>query len=398
MERSAQAMPSSLANFYGSVVQDVIHNLRSEFEAEGVDESVLDELQTLWESKLKSANVLPADYRRPICSPKLNLNANPAYEGEGWTPTVDNVFAETPGIVNTPGIVHTPGIVNTPSIVNTPGQGLMSSLPTPLLSTSEKHGNFSYDGSRQLPGNTVGHSLDFMAPPPSMPRETNLFDMNVVYVENGDDMYGYPQNEPPETKDYMDLSASNKRKRDYYSFQQLDGAADIVSTGQCEERRIADEIIAKNLEYKNDKSCLMISQLDGIDDNYNDHVTEEDYNLPGEEDPADVLDGDIKPVKEEGGDSEGSEPPLNEDDDDDVDDFNDNDQQSTTDNLVVAQFEKVTKVKGKWKCILKDGIMQLNKKDYLFSKANGEPTPCESKKKHRPSHTVNVTWKTIKFV
>ncbi|MCO5584150.1 hypothetical protein L7F22_038073 [Adiantum nelumboides] len=32
----------------------------------------------------------------------------------------------------------------------------------------------------------------------------------------------------------------------------------------------------------------------------------------------------------------------------------------------------VTKVKGKWKCILKDGIMQLNKKGYLFSKANGE--------------------------
>ncbi|KAH7438845.1 hypothetical protein KP509_04G033300 [Ceratopteris richardii] len=383
MERSAQAQPSSLANFYGGVVQDVIQNLRPEFEAEGVDESVLDELQTLWETKLKNANVLPSDYRRPILSPKFNLNVNPAYEGEGWTPTVDNVFAEmqtpaivsTPGIVNTPGIVSTPGIMNTPGIVstpniaNTPVPGSIPSLPTPFSSTAEKHENFNHDDPRPVPEDTVAHSLDFMAPQ-SISREANLFDMNVVYVENGDEMYGYSQNEPPETKDYMDLSLSNKRKRDYYSsFPQLDGATD-VSFPLCkdEEKRYADFIITKKLELKNAKTSFMVPQFDGVDDNYNDHVTEEDYNLPGDEEPAHALDADTKPTKGEGGgDSEGSEPPLNEDDDD-GDDFDVNDEMSTTDNLVVAQFEKVTKVKGKWKCLLKDGIMQLNKQDYLFSK------------------------------
>ena len=41
-------------------------------------------------------------------------------------------------------------------------------------------------------------------------------------------------------------------------------------------------------------------------------------------------------------------------------------------NLVLAQFEKVTRSKSTWKCTLKEGIMNLNGKDYIFNKANGE--------------------------
>ena len=43
----------------------------------------------------------------------------------------------------------------------------------------------------------------------------------------------------------------------------------------------------------------------------------------------------------------------------------------TTD-LVLAQFDKVTRAKNKWKCSLKGGVMTLNGKDVLFGKANGE--------------------------
>lgn len=43
-----------------------------------------------------------------------------------------------------------------------------------------------------------------------------------------------------------------------------------------------------------------------------------------------------------------------------------------TTNLVLAQFDKVTRAKNKWKCSLKGGVMTLNGKDVLFGKANGE--------------------------
>ena len=41
-------------------------------------------------------------------------------------------------------------------------------------------------------------------------------------------------------------------------------------------------------------------------------------------------------------------------------------------NLVLAQFEKVARAKSKWKCTLKEGVMTLNGKDFLFGRAQGE--------------------------
>jgi hypothetical protein len=72
--------------------------------------------------------------------------------------------------------------------------------------------------------------------------------------------------------------------------------------------------------------------------------------------------------KAEPTDSDGSEPPLNEDDDDELDDTDQGDEELKTNHLVLAQFDKVTRSKNKWKCTLKDGIMHLNNRDILFVK------------------------------
>ncbi|CAA6661730.1 unnamed protein product [Spirodela intermedia] len=67
---------------------------------------------------------------------------------------------------------------------------------------------------------------------------------------------------------------------------------------------------------------------------------------------------------------DGDEPPLNEDDD--LDDPEQEEEELNTEHLVLAQFDKVTRAKNKWKCTLKDGIMHINSKDVLFNKASGE--------------------------
>ncbi|KAF7061488.1 hypothetical protein CFC21_068180 [Triticum aestivum] len=64
------------------------------------------------------------------------------------------------------------------------------------------------------------------------------------------------------------------------------------------------------------------------------------------------------------------EPPLNEDDDDDDDDIDDDFDEKQ--HLVLAQFDKITRTKNRWKCALKGGIMHLNGRDVLFNKASGE--------------------------
>ncbi|KAF2205307.1 transcription factor IIA, alpha/beta subunit [Delitschia confertaspora ATCC 74209] len=50
----------------------------------------------------------------------------------------------------------------------------------------------------------------------------------------------------------------------------------------------------------------------------------------------------------------------NDDDDDDLLDY------------MLCTYDKVQRVKNKWKCTLKDGVLMSNKKEYLFHKATGE--------------------------
>jgi transcription initiation factor TFIIA large subunit len=43
-----------------------------------------------------------------------------------------------------------------------------------------------------------------------------------------------------------------------------------------------------------------------------------------------------------------------------------------TENVVVCQFDKIQRVRNKWRFHLKDGIMSLNGKDFVFQKATGD--------------------------
>ncbi|KAI0645848.1 transcription factor IIA alpha/beta subunit [Trametes meyenii] len=40
--------------------------------------------------------------------------------------------------------------------------------------------------------------------------------------------------------------------------------------------------------------------------------------------------------------------------------------------IVFCTYDKVARVKNKWKCVLKDGMIHINGKDYLFAKCSGE--------------------------
>ncbi|KAF1914394.1 transcription factor IIA, alpha/beta subunit-domain-containing protein [Ampelomyces quisqualis] len=70
---------------------------------------------------------------------------------------------------------------------------------------------------------------------------------------------------------------------------------------------------------------------------------------------------------------EDPEDAINSDLDDPEDELNDGD--NSDDEMVdymLCTYDKVQRVKNKWKCTLKDGILTTNKKEYLFHKANGE--------------------------
>ncbi|KAJ6587116.1 transcription factor IIA alpha/beta subunit [Mycena vulgaris] len=59
-------------------------------------------------------------------------------------------------------------------------------------------------------------------------------------------------------------------------------------------------------------------------------------------------------------------------DDSDTEDEDLEDGAAANSEIVFCTYEKVTRVKSKWKCVLKDGMIHANGKDYLFSKCTGE--------------------------
>ena len=80
-------------------------------------------------------------------------------------------------------------------------------------------------------------------------------------------------------------------------------------------------------------------------------------------------DGPSGSAAEEGAAEKGEEEEK-EDNLSDVSSEKDEDEQVP--HVVIAQFEKVSHVKTKWKCQLKDGVMKINGREYLFRSANGE--------------------------
>uniref|UniRef100_A0A4W5KAZ3 General transcription factor IIA, 1 n=1 Tax=Hucho hucho TaxID=62062 RepID=A0A4W5KAZ3_9TELE len=103
----------------------------------------------------------------------------------------------------------------------------------------------------------------------------------------------------------------------------------------------------------------MMLQVDGAGDTSSEEEDEEEE-YDEEEDEEKEKDGEDGQVEEE---------PLNSEDD--VSDEEDQ-ELFDTENVVVCQYDKIHRSKNKWKFHLKDGIMNLNGRDYVFSKAIGD--------------------------
>lgn len=146
---------------------------------------------------------------------------------------------------------------------------------------------------------------------------------------------------------------------------QLDGSADNVSEMESLKKRI-----------KAGKKVQITFQLDGggddsdIDDDDDDDIGE--VSIHGDEDDDDA---DDDRANNDNSEYEGNEDPDPLNSDDDLTEPGSPDSNSDlfdTDNVIVCQYDKITRIKNRWKFHLKDGIMNINARDYLFSKANGD--------------------------
>ncbi|XWS28795.1 hypothetical protein CRYUN_Cryun25bG0101800 [Craigia yunnanensis] len=386
---------STTSTVYIHVIEDVISKVRDEFiNNGGPGETVLNELQGIWEMKMMQAEVICGPIERssgqkqptpggPI-TPVHDLNV--PYEGteEYETPTADMLFPPTP--LQTPVPTPLPGSADG-SMYNIPTGS--SDYPTPV---NDNGSNTDVKGGRPSP---------YMQSPSPWPNQRTPLsvDVNVAYVEGRDEVDRGISHQPL-TQDFLTMS-SGKRKREDFATQyhnggyipQQDGAGDAKSEVAEAEGSKGCNFLGRRDSATSEKSKILahlarspskIPQLDGpIPDPYDDMlstpniynyqgVVNEDYNVVNTPAPNDLQAATPAPVPQNDIGDDDDEEPLNEDDDDDDLDDVDQGEELNTHHLVLAQFDKVTRTKSRWKCTLKDGIMHINNKDILFNKATGE--------------------------
>lgn len=394
---------STTSNVYIHVIEDVISKVRDEFiNNGGPGESILNELQGLWEVKMMNAGAILGPIERnsaakatpggPI-TPVHDLNV--PYEGteEYETPTADILFPPTPLQTPLPGTAQTP----LPGTVQTP---LPGTAQTPLPGTADSSmyniptGGTPFTPSDYSPLNDTagatemkagpGRPSPFMQPPSPWLNQRPPLDVNVAYVE-GREEGDRGASQQPMTQDFFMNSAGKRKREDFQSqyhnggyIPQQDGAADTLydNIKIDEGSEIQLELVSPV-----QAAAYRIPQFDGpIPDSYDDAlstpniyyqgVVNEDYNIVNTPAPNDMQAPTPAPVLQND-DVDDDDEPLNENDDDDLDDVDQGEDLNTA-HLVLAQFDKVTRTKSRWKCTLKDGIMHINNKDILFNKANGE--------------------------
>ncbi|XP_022729600.1 transcription initiation factor IIA large subunit-like [Durio zibethinus] len=387
---------STTSTVYIHVIEDVISKVRDEFiNNGGPGETVLNELQGIWEMKMMQAGVISGLTERSSGQKQPTLGGpitpvhdlNVPYEGneEYETPTADMLFPPTP--LQTPVPTPLAGAADG-SMYNIPTGS--SDYPTPV---NDSGGNTDVKGGRPSPY--------MQSPSPWSNQRTPLsVDVNVAYVEGRDEVDRGTSHQPL-TQDFFMMSSGKRKREDFakqypnggYNIPQQDGAGDSTSEvakaegsngsyflGRCDSATTAKSKILAHLA----RSSSKIPQLDGpIPDPYDDMlstpniynyqgVVNEDYNVVNTPAPNDLQAATPAPVAQNDIGHDDDDEPLNEDDDDDDLDDVDQGEELNTQHLVLAQFDKVTRTKSRWKCTLKDGIMHISNKDILFNKAMGD--------------------------
>ncbi|KAL3653231.1 hypothetical protein CASFOL_002912 [Castilleja foliolosa] len=356
---------STTSNVYIHVIEDVINKVRDEFiNNGGPGESVLSELQGLWELKMMQAGAILGPIDRstqrgvgggPI-TPNPVHDLNVPYEGteEYETPTADLLFPPTP--LQTPMQTPLPGMAQTPlpGTTQTPlsgsDSGSLYNMPTgstPITPSEYASTNENSGGAEMKTG--PGRPSPYMQPPSPWLNQRPSLDVNVAYVE-GREEGDRAASHQPTTQDFF--MNSGKRKREdippHYRaggyIPQQDGAGDILS----DELKVFRGGVQQKFVQGGPLSSR-IPQLDGpvpdpYDDAlstpniYNQGVVNEDYNTVNTPMPNEMLAATPAPVQNDIGDDDDDEP-LNENDDDDLDDEDQGEDLNTT-HLVLAQFDK----------------------------------------------------------
>ncbi|KAG4069506.1 hypothetical protein HA402_006872 [Bradysia odoriphaga] len=354
---------TSVLKLYHTVIDDVIAGVRDAFLDEGVDEQVLQEMKQVWTNKLLASKAIEVsiDPLEPQPPPILSLNSKSNGTKSKNRPQQQQQQQQ-----------------QQPQQQTQPQQQQQQQQQS-SQNTTENNGNAS---NQTFPNQTNGTHKPLSQPnttqqstaqpqtqtPPAPPAiVAGLDPSKIVPIQiTLPPQPNVPNSEPRVLTIQVPASAIQANQLQ----QVLTGP--IISSIMQLPPTLASSVLQQHVTAML-QNIVMVSnavtvqkQLDGAADTSDEDASDvSDDNLDGDDD--DDLD------KEDDDEAEGEggpeDEPLNSDDDvseeEQADLFD-------TDNVVVCQYDKITRSRNKWKFYLKDGIMNIGGKDYVFQKSNGD--------------------------
>ncbi|XP_023808821.1 transcription initiation factor IIA subunit 1 isoform X1 [Oryzias latipes] len=379
MASSANSNP--VPKLYKSVIEDVINEVRELFLDEGVDEQVLLELKTLWENKLlqskavegfhteEQAALQTAQQQHPHSQQAQQVaQAAPAQQviqipSQQQAPQQQVIVQDSKMIqhMNSTGMTAaaTAATLALPTGV-TPYQQLITSQGQLLQVVRAPNGTqYIIQPQQQIvlqnqmqPGGVQAPIIQQVLAPlqGGLPQQAGvIIQPQQIVLAPGNKVQG--------TTQVMQAAAMAPQPGQAAAAQVQQGAA--VAAAQAPAQPAAPQ--QQPQAQPQAQQPAMMVQLDGTGDSSSDE----------DEDEEEEYDEDDEEEKDKTGGEDGQveEEPLNSGDD--VSD-DENQELFDTENVVVCQYDKIHRSKNKWKFHLKDGIMNLNGRDYVFSKSIGD--------------------------
>ena len=347
---------SACAELYANIIEEVIIESRQDFENAGIDEQTLQDLRNIWKQRLAAAKVAPLGWG--------DDDDDDDDDDDGKDLGVEQASADISSAEIAPNMAVT---------VDNPGEQKNVPLPQSqqqqILQDAHQLQNFQ-ELQQQQQQQQQQHQqqqqdlqlqktteLDPQISNPQLPNLTNhtslqptqshnqTFDMSFIGTQNNGDgikteenssvkkeggdesvpPFGFPTSLPTSNKNNLQDPTVTFSIRN----NQLDGSFDFSAPKENANDSDSDDDLGSDLGADSD---AINSDLDDSDD--------EDDDSNGEEDDEDGENGGAN------GDIE--------------------------QNIMLCLYDRVQRVRNRWKCSLKDGLMNINGKDYVFQKATGD--------------------------
>lgn len=403
-----------MPKLYNDIIKDVISAVRDDFMNESIDESVLDDLNKLWLKKLDdtgATRTITASGINAINKNVQDTQPNGMYVGKstkvsnltlpsraGYTKTADGKYISNMSFDSTPAINSSmngqarytvASKVGNPSF-NRPNQNnrrlIQIQQPSNSTGGQQKYqiGAPSGTVNRNVRPNPVkqygqprtGGVVHSTAPVNISPnnqrqavikqnvintnrRAVPLYSGQIVHKSLPNDTHqpqtirhlpNHQQNSSGMLQTSRQQNAPNQQQQHHHQ-EQPSQLNDSYSSSEYIETQYGDNQAVN-------QGQLYFSQTDGP-------LGDDDFDSD-----SSVDDSDDETEEIANADAGEAENPLGSDDD--LDGADDDEAIFETDNQIVCQYDKIQRVKNRWRFCLKDGIMHLHGRDFVFQKATGE--------------------------